>query len=94
MFGRASSRFSQKIIVTRAKRQVAQKVWQTSGTIATSVTVAIGSLDLWRMWRSNGSGRLVTQNRGKLVPNLWQISGKLVANSSRDNRGKVVAVAI
>ena len=53
--------------VTRAARPVAQKVWQTSGTIATGVTVARGSRDLWKMWQTSGSGRLVTQNRGKLV---------------------------
>ena len=46
---------------------MAQKVWQTSGTIATGVTVARGSRDLWKMWQTSGSGRLVTQNRGKLV---------------------------
>ena len=46
---------------------MAQKVWQTSGTIATGVTVTRGSRDLWQMWKTSGSGRLVTQNRGKLV---------------------------
>ena len=46
---------------------MAQKVWQTSGAIATGVTVARGSRDLWKMWQTSGSGRLVTQNRGKLV---------------------------
>ena len=51
----------------RAAWSVAQKVWQTSGTIATGVTVARGSRDLWQMWQISGSGRLVTRNRGKLV---------------------------
>ena len=46
---------------------MAQKMWQTSGTIAMGVTVARGTRDLWKMWQTSGSGRLVTQNRGKLV---------------------------
>ena len=52
---------------SRAPWSVAQKVWQTSGTIATGVTVARGSRYLQKMWQTSGSGRLVTQNRGKLV---------------------------
>ena len=46
---------------------MAQKVWQTSDIIATGVTVARDSRDLWKMWQTSDSGRLVTQNRGKLV---------------------------
>ena len=43
---------------------VAKKVWQPSGTIATGVTVARGSSDLWKMWQTSGSGRPFLKNRG------------------------------
>ena len=68
---------------TRAGRPVAQKVWQTSGTITTDVTVAHGSRDLWKMWQTSGSGRRFLKNRDKLV--LWQISGKLGGLTSECN---------
>ena len=58
----------------RAGWSVAQKVWQTSGTVATGVTVARGSPEFWKMWQTSGSGRPFLKNRGKLV--LWQTSGK------------------
>ena len=67
LLSNTSPNTSQYPILDRAGWSVAQKVWQTSGAIATAVTGPRGSRDLWKMWQTSGSGRLVTQNRGKLV---------------------------
>ena len=61
-------RLVENLISIRAAQPVAQNFCdKRCGTIATSVTVARGSRDLWKMWQTSGSGDVVNTNRGKLA---------------------------